>query len=402
MKKEVSRATAAALCVLTAALSVNVTYAVLLRRQEAQFPNYEANHAMFGKLAEIREKVADYYVGEYNAQDALDMACTGYMMGVGDRWSGYLSKKEYEDATLSLHGKSVGIGVYFLYSQTENTMRAIEVYRGSPAEAAGVRANDLLLGANGKTLAEDGYEAVYNTVLGEEGEPVEITYQSAATGQTHTVSMVRREVETTMVSGKMLDAQTEYLRIYNFREHSEAQFETVLNDLLAQGAERLIFDVRNDPGGSVDSLCKMLDPLLPEGTIMTLDSKAGKEQVYESDADALNLPMAVIVNAESISAAEFFAAALQEYGKAVVVGEQTIGKGYSQRLYPLSDGSALRLSDNTYYTPQGKSLIGVGVVPDEVVPMDETDRQTFYFLAPEEDVQLAAARAALDKIGSEK
>lgn len=402
MKKEVSRATAAALCVLTAVLSVNVTYAVMLRHQEAQFPDYEANHAMFGKLAEIREKVADYYVGTYDAQDALDMACMGYMLGVGDRWSGYLSKKEYEDATLSLHGKSVGIGAYFLYSPAETTMRVIEVYRGSPAEAAGLQANDLLLGADGKTLAEDGYETVYNTMLGAEGEPVEITYQSAANGQIHTVSVVRREVETTMVSGKLLDAQTGYIRIYNFREHSEEQFEAVLNDLLAQGASRLIFDVRNDPGGSVDSLCKMLDPLLPAGTIMTLDSKAGKEQVYESDAAALDLPMAVIVNAESISAAEFFAAALQEYGKAVIVGEQTIGKGYSQRLYPLSDGSALRLSDNTYYTPQGKSLIGVGVTPDEVVPMDEADRQAFYFLTPEEDVQLAAARAALDKIGAEK
>ena len=402
MKKEVSRATAAALCVLTAVLSVNVTYAVMLRHQEAQFPDYEANHAMFGKLAEIREKVADYYVGTYDAQDALDMACMGYMLGVGDRWSGYLSKKEYEDATLSLHGKSVGIGAYFLYSPAETTMRVIEVYRGSPAEAAGLQANDLLLGADGKTLAEDGYETVYNTMLGAEGEPVEITYQSAANGQIHTVSVVRREVETTMVSGKLLDAQTGYIRIYNFREHSEEQFEAVLNDLLAQGASRLIFDVRNDPGGSVDSLCKMLDPLLPAGTIMTLDSKAGKEQVYESDAAALDLPMAVIVNAESISAAEFFAAALQEYGKAVIVGEQTIGKGYSQRLYPLSDGSALRLSDNTYYTPQGKSLIGVGVTPDEVVPMDEADRQAFYFRTPEEDVQLAAARAALDKIGAEK
>ncbi|MFR4978776.1 MAG: S41 family peptidase, partial [Butyricicoccus sp.] len=188
-----------------------------------------------------------------------------------------------------------------------------------------------------------------------------------------------------------------YLSIYNFHLHAEKQFEQVLKGLLEQGAKRLIFDVRENPGGAVDVLAKMLDPLLPEGTIMTLRSKSGEEKVYSSDAQELNLPMAVIINQNSFSAAEFFAAALQEYGKAVVIGEQTVGKGYSQRTYALSDGSALRLSDNAYYTPQGKSLIGVGVVPEIAVVMPEEKRKRFYFLEPENDNQLSAAWEAVKK-----
>ena len=144
----------------------------------------------------------------------------------------------------------------------------------------------------------------------------------------------------------------------------------------------------------------MLDPLLPEGTIMTLRAKDGEEVVYSSDAAALDIPMAVLVNADSISAAEFFAAALQEYGKAIVVGEQTIGKGYSQRTYPLSDGSALRLSDNEYFTPQGKSLIGTGVTPDVPADLPDDKAKDFYFLSPEQDDQLIAARQALDELGA--
>ena len=398
MSKSVSRGTAAALCVLTAVASFNVSYALIQRQNEAALPGYEANNAIYGKLGEIREKVDSLYVGEYDAQDAVDMACVGYMAGVGDRWSGYLSKEEYEENQLSFSGRSSGIGVYTAYDAANQRLRILEVYEGSGAAEAGMRKGDEILGAEDKTLAADGYDAVIDTIRGEEGTDVTVTFRQAETGRTVTASMTRREVDATMVSGRMLDETTGYIRFYNFRQHSEEQFRKVLDSLLAQGAEKLVFDVRNDPGGAVDSLCKILDPLLPEGKIMTLRTKAGAEKVYESDADCLDLPMVVLVNADSISAAEFFAAALQEYGKATVVGTQTIGKGYSQRTYPLSDGSALRLSDQAYYTPKDKSLIGTGVTPDVTVELSDEKTARFYFLSDEEDNQLAAARAVLEEM----
>ena len=328
------------------------------------------------------------------------MACVGFITGVGDRWSGYMSKEEYETYMTSLEGQATGIGVYTTYDQEHNRLRIIEVYHGSGAEEAGLAHGDEIVGAGGKTLETDGYQAVIDAIAGDEGTMAEVTVRRAATGQTETLSIERREVEATMVTGRMLDDETGYIYIYNFHQHADEQFEQTVDSLLEQGAQRLIFDVRNDPGGSVEVLSNMLDPLLPEGTIMTLRAKDGEEVVYSSDAAALDIPMAVLVNADSISAAEFFAAALQEYGKAIVVGEQTIGKGYSQRTYPLSDGSALRLSDNEYFTPQGKSLIGTGVTPDVPADLPDDKAKDFYFLSPEQDDQLIAARQALDELGA--
>lgn len=395
MSKGISKGRAAALCVLSAVAAFNVSYIVLNRQYQADLPDYEANNAIYGKLGEIRERVDELYVGQYDLQDAVDLACVGFVTGVGDRWSSYMSKEEYESYMTSLEGQASGIGVYTTYDQEQNRLRIIEVYEGSGAQEAGLQHGDEIVGAGDKTLEKDGYQAVIDAIAGDEGTDAQVTIKHADTGKTETLSIERREVEATMVTGKMLDDTTGYIYIYNFHQHADEQFEKVLQDLLNQGAQKLVFDVRNDPGGSVEVLANMLDPLLPEGTIMTLRAKDGTEKVYSSDAEELDVPMAVLVNADSISAAEFFAAALQEYGKAIVVGEQTIGKGYSQRTYPLSDGSALRLSDNEYFTPQGKSLIGTGVTPDVSVELPAEKAQNFYFLSPEDDDQLIAARQAL-------
>ena len=400
MSKGVSGRTAVALCLVCAAAAFGASTVLMQLQFEARLPDYAANNAIYTKLGEIRQRVDDYYVGTYDVQDAVDMACVGFITGVGDRWSGYMSKEEYEAYMTSLEGQATGIGVYTTYDQEQNRLRIIEVYHGSGAEEAGLAHGDEIVGAGGKTLEADGYQAVIDAIAGDAGTDAQVTVRHADTGETETLSIERREVEATMVTGRMLDGATGYIYIYNFHQHADKQFDAVLGELLDQGAQKLIFDVRNDPGGSVEVLANMLDPLLPEGTIMTLRAKDGTENVYSSDAQALDLPMAVLVNADSISAAEFFAAALQEYGKAVVVGEQTIGKGYSQRTYPLSDGSALRLSDNEYFTPQGKSLIGQGVTPDVPAALSADKARDFYFLSPEQDDQLIAARQALEEQGA--
>lgn len=394
MSKNVSRGTAAALCALTAATAVTVSYIGMERRLEALLPDYKTDAAIYGKIGEIRRTVDAYYVGQYDQQEAVDDAAAGFVVGVGDRWSSYMSAEEYQAYKLSFSGQSFGIGLYTAYDADQNELRIVEVFPGSDGEALGLQKGDLILGAEGKTVEKDGYSDTIAAVAGDEGTKASVTIQRAATGEVETVEMERKTTDTIMAAGHMLkDGQTGFVRIYNFHRGSEKQVREQVEKLTAEGAKRLIFDVRNNPGGSVDSVCDALDALLPEGKIMTLRTKAGKETVYESDKNEVDLPMAVLVNADSISAAEFFAAALQEYGKAVVVGEQTIGKGYSQQNYELSDGSALHLSDQEYFTPNGKSLIGTGVTPD--VESSPAEGFNLYFTPQEDDVQLQAALAAL-------
>ena len=394
MSKNVSRGTAAALCALTAVTAVAVSYIGMERRLAALLPDYKTDAAIYGKIGEIRRTVDAYYVGQYDQQEAVDDAAAGFVVGVGDRWSSYMSAEEYQAYKLSFSGQSFGIGLYTAYDADQNELRIVEVFPGSDGEALGLQKGDFILGAEGKTVEKDGYSDTIAAVAGEEGTKASVTIQRAATGEVETVEMERKTTDTIMAAGHMLkDGQTGFVRIYNFRRGSEKQVREQVKKLTAEGAKRLIFDVRNNPGGSVDSVCDALDALLPEGKIMTLRTKAGKETVYESDKNEVDLPMAVLVNADSISAAEFFAAALQEYGKAVVVGEQTIGKGYSQQNYELSDGSALHLSDQEYFTPNGKSLIGTGVTPD--VQSSPAEGFNLYFTPQEDDVQLQAALAAL-------
>ena len=393
-KREIRAGTAVMLCVMTAVTSVNISYILFERRLEEKLPGYQANNEIYGKLGQIRGLFDELYVGTYDEQTAIDTAAAGYVAGVGDRWSGYYSAEEYDAYVESFAGESSGIGAYVSYSP-EKGIRIIEVYEGSDCEKAGLGHGDRILSADGVTLAEDGYNAVMNAIAGEAGTTVSVGVERAATGERETVELTRKTLEQKMVSGKMLEDKVGFVRIYNFHQGSEKQFEKTMKTLLDAGAQAFVFDVRKDPGGAVDSVNRMLDFLLPEGDLMGLASKAGKEEQYTSDEKCVELPMAVLVDAESVSAAEFFAACLQEYGWAAVVGEQTIGKGYSQRMYSLVDGSAVRISDKMYYLPSGRSLIGTGITPDIVVELPDEKEPDFYFLSPEEDDQLAAALKTL-------
>lgn len=189
----------------------------------------------------------------------------------------------------------------------------------------------------------------------------------------------------------MLNDKIGYIRIENFHDGCADQFKTALQSLIDSGAQSLVIDVRHNGGGRVKEMSAALDPLLGEGTIMTLRMKNGSETVYTSDADHIDLPIAVLIDDQSISAAEFFAAALQEYDRATLVGTHTTGKGRAQRTYQLSDGSAVNLSVEEYFTPKGKSLADVGIAPDIEVKLTDEQTQNFFFLTSETDPQLQKA-----------
>lgn len=375
---------------LTAALTTGVCLALL------------RPHGDTGELdalaGELQALIDRRFVGEQDVQGSIDSALAGYVDGMGDRWSYYMSAEEYAEHLQSQQVSGVGIGVNVVYSEQSNQICILQVFEGSPAEQAGLCPYDCITAVDGVSVEESGYEEAVNAVRGEIGTTVVLTVIRTETGEQEDIAITRQEYEHKYLSYHLMkDGKTGYVQIERFLQQTGTYFMDAMESLQAQGAEQYIFDLRNNPGGQLTSLVDCLDYLLPEGTIITLEDAEGNvTDEFESDAACVQAPMAVIVNADSYSAAEFFAAALQEYSLAEIVGEQTFGKGYSQQTFELSNGGAVALSTHCYYTPQHNSLIGKGVIPDVACELSTEELIRFYALTDEEDSQIMAAQAALE------
>ena len=254
---------------------------------------------------------------------------------------------------------------------------------------------DLIVAVEGQDVTAASSTEVRDLVKGEEGTFVSITVRRQ--GEEVTLSVERRQVQTPVAAGQMLNGNVGLVTIENFDSRCAEETIAAIESLLAAGAEKLIFDVRHNPGGYASELVKVLDYLLPEGELFRAVSYDGRENIDYSDESCLEIPMAVLVNGSSYSAAEFFAAAMAEYDAAIVVGEQTTGKGYFQQTYKLSDGSAVSLSVGKYYTPKGVSLAETGITPDILIPVEEETAAKIYYgtLDPMEDPHILAALEAL-------
>ena len=343
--------------VLVAALASAVTFAA------ANVPR-EDN----AKLDELRALVDEKFIGEIDWAAAEDSAAAGMGAGLGDRWSYYMSAERYDSYLEQMNNAYVGVGIT-VTEREDGYIDVVEVVKGGPAERAGIEAGDILTHADGIDLATLTMDESTGIIKGEEGTTVHLTIRRGEI--TREMDVKREFFEVTVASGQMLTEDIGMVTIENFDGRCADETIAAIESLMDQGAKKLIFDVRNNPGGYKRELCAVLDYLLPEGPLFRSEYYDGTEQVDESDADCLDIPMAVLVNSESISAAEFFAAALDEYEAATVVGTQTIGKGYFQQTYRLSDGSAVGLSVGKYTTPNGVSLTDVGITPDVVVEVSE-------------------------------
>lgn len=375
----VTLATALALCIAAAAVAACVCFAAL----------GWSTPAVERKLREIDSIAASQYVGELDEEAVADYAAVGYVAGLGDQWSSYIPADQYEQYRMNSEGQGCGIGVSVI--STQDSIRVNLVYDDSPAAQAGIEKGDYIVGAAGLTVEADGADAVIDAIRGDEGTEVTVSVRKDGTDAVQELTMQRAVVTQKMAWGQMLDGNVGYIRIENFHVGAAEQFNQTLDGLIADGAQSLVIDVRHNGGGRVKEMSEALDPLLPEGTIMTLRTKDGHETVYSSDAEQLELPIAVLIDDQSISAAEFFAAALQEYDCATLVGTHTTGKGRAQQTFELSDGSAVNLSVEEYFTPNGNSLADVGIAPDIEVTLTEEQQADFYFLAPEDDPQLQKA-----------
>lgn len=347
------------------------------------------------KLDQLQRIIENCYIEEADSVALEDAAAEAMIKATGDRWSYYIPAAEYASYRETSENAYVGIGITITVAQDGTGLQVMEVNPGSSAEEAGLQVDDIITAIEGQSAADMTTTEARNLVRGKEGTAVELTLQRQ--GQSLTVSVIRRKVEVQVASGTLLEGGVGLVTIENFDDRCASESIAALKSLLEQGADKLIFDVRNNPGGYAHELVQLLDYLLPEGDLFRTVDYRGKESVDRSDAACLDLPMVVLVNGDSYSAAEFFAVALQEYGAATVVGEKTSGKGHFQSTFRLNDGSAVALSIGKYFTPKGISLEGVGITPDvEVIVEPEMAADIAYGqLPPEEDPQIQAALEVL-------
>lgn len=319
------------------------------------------------KLDRLSAAIERKYIGEADSVAMQDAAAEAMIASLGDRWSYYISAEEYAAHLDRQSNSYVGIGVTIQGRQDKLGFDIIAVTAGGPAEEAGILPGDILTHADGTAVGELTTTEVRGLVMGEKNTKVMLTLLRGE--ETLELSVTRKVVHSQVATGLMLTEDVGYVSISNF--HTGAGEETIgqVEKLLEEGAEKIVFDVRNNPGGYVHEMVEALDYLLPEGPLFRSVSYNGKEDVDESDADCLEIPMAVLINGNTYSAAEFFAAALVEYDWAVSVGEPTTGKGYYQTTIELGDGSAVQLSTGAYTTPKGVNLTEAGGLQPQVPVM---------------------------------
>lgn len=349
------------------------------------------------KLSELEALILEQFIGDEDKTKIEDAAASAMIGALDDRWSYYIPADEFAEYQEQKENAYVGIGITIQTNISELGLTVTEVTQGGSAEQAGIIAGDIIVAVDGERIAEKTLDDVKNMIRGEVNTTVKLTVMRQD-GEV-TVTVTRKQIVTPVAVGRLLSGNIGVIKIENFNSKCASETIAAIESLRKQGAEKLIFDVRYNPGGYADELVKVLDYLLPEGALFRSEDYKGREEVAYSDANYLDMPMAVLVNGSSYSAAEFFAAALSEYEAAKIVGEQTSGKGFYQKTFVFSDGSAVGLSVGKYYTPRGDSLDGKGLMPDYVVPVNEQIAAGIYAgtLEDDQDPQLQAAVAALSE-----
>lgn len=349
------------------------------------------------KLDDITQIIETYFIGDVDRTAMEDAAATAMIGSLGDKWSYYMSAPQYALYLEQMHNAYVGIGITITPAEDGSGLLVTQVNQGGAAEEAGMKPGDVIVEIEGHSAVGMTTTQARDLVRGEEGTQVKLAVRRD--GERIDLTITRKTVETPVAEAQLLKSGVGLITIYNFDDRCADETIAAIEDLTKQGAHALVFDVRGNPGGYKHELVKLLDYLLPEGVLFRSEDYTGKVTVDESDANFLDIPMAVLVDANSFSAAEFFAAAMAEYDAAVVVGQPTTGKGYFQTTFVLSDGSAIGLSVGKYTTPNGVSLANVGIKPEILVEVDEETEFEIYagIMDPEEDPQIQAAVKELEK-----
>ena len=372
-------------------------------------PSQTEEVSLTDKLAEIRTMIDLYNIREFDEEDLENYAMYGYVAGIGDPYAEYLDAESYASIFEDLSGDMQGIGISVIYNPDMRGIEVIDVFPDSPAFDAGVEVGDVIMycGDDLVSVASVGYDVALTMLRGEKGTVAKfVVYRGEYYSEEVVFEIERAYITEQSVRYRIYseDPTIGIIRITGFNTATVAQFTEALETLKEQGVEKLVFDVRNNPGGELNSICEIIDMIVPEGPVIRLEYKGRDvETYYNSDASEIDMPMAVLVNGQTASAAELFTSALKDYGKATVIGTTTYGKGCMQSIIPLSYGGGMKLTTALYYPPFSDNFDGVGVEPDIEVEMEgDAAKKSIYKLTDTEDTQLQAAIATLTENDNNK
>ena len=380
-------------CVLLIVAMSASTLTLLLTGSRPAAP--EAGEGPLARAEEILSIVQREYYREVDAEALETAAIDGMLAALGDPYTFYYTDEAYAAMNEETTGQYVGVGM-LVGEAADGDLRVLRVFRGSPAEKAGIEAGDALLAIDGASVGGDAPMSLSeaSALLKGEGEtPVEVEVERG--GETLSFTLERGEVSINYVEYSILEGDVGYLSIYQFTGDDVEGVKEAISAFQQAGVSALVVDVRSNPGGLLTDVVDICDMLLPEGLIVYTEDRSGAREEFYADGEYWDVPMAVLVNGDSASASEIFAAAVQDTGRGIVVGEVTYGKGVVQTLHAFPEGDGMQLTTATYYTPSGASIHGQGVTPDIEVAL-AADASVIYH-APDaaSDAQLAAALEAL-------
>lgn len=343
------------LITITALLAINsisIGYRVLIKKEI----NYET------KAKTIYNLMQGEYVEDLDTEKIYEGLYTGMVALATDKYSRYISKEDFESYKISTSGNYAGIGAKTSVDPDDYLIYIVSAYENSPAAKAGLTAGDKIVKVNGTSVSYDNYADAIDMIRGKEGTSITLTIKRGT--ETFDAEVTRENVDVPTVGGTILDNNIGYIKIEGFEAVTYDQYKAVYDNLRKQGITSLIIDLRNNPGGLLDTVSKIADDIIPEGVITYTEDKKGKRDYIKSSSGELDIPLAVLVNENSASASELLTAAIKDTGKGTIIGKNTYGKGVVQTTFPLKDGSAVKLTTSKYYTPKGICINGVGVAPD--------------------------------------
>ena len=342
------------------------------------------------KLARYREVIDKYYLGEINEDDLIEGAIKGYVEGLGDPYTEYISKEDMEDYLSDTMGNFVGIGIYMVKNTEYNKIQVLSTIKDSPAEKVGIQSGDLILSVNGVSYDANGMTTASNNIKGEEGTTV--TLEVLRGIQTLKYEIKREKVRVNKVEGKILSNNIGYIEFTSFDDGTALDFKSKFEELNKQGIKSLIIDLRNNGGGIVDEALEIADYMTDKDSVILYEvDKNNNETIKKSKKQPIiNMPIIILTNENTASASEILAGALKDLGKAKIVGTKTYGKGVIQQILKLSDGSGMKITIEEYQTPNKNKINKVGIEPDEKVELPDTV-ESILNVKEEDDTQLKKA-----------
>lgn len=371
--------------ILTTCVMNNNTY-----KKDGSYTNISENLKLNTKLNTIKKIINEDFLGEVDETKLTEAAIKGYVEGLDDEYTEYFTKEEMEEFKTETEGNYVGIGIYMLKNTKDNNIIVLSAIKGSPAEEAGLKTGDIIKKVNDKEYTADEFEKIASDIKGKAGSKVKLEIQRGE--ETLTFEIERKKIELYPIESEVLENDIGYINISSFCEDCSSKFKENYDKLKKKNIKSLVIDLRNNGGGIVDEALEILDSILDKDSIMLITAnKKGEEKIEKAKKKpTIEVPIVVLVNENTASSSEIFAAALKENNKAKIIGTKTYGKGVIQESITLSDGSGIKITTEEYYTPNRNKINKIGITPDIEVDLEEKTKNITE-ISRDQDTQLKKA-----------